>query len=1543
MLSSGKISTVFGPEFADQDGYERQVRMPTPPLLLADRVTGIDAVPHSMAMGTIWTETDVLADSWYLGPDGRMPGGVMIESGQADLLLISWLGVDRFNQSNRVYRLLGCELAYHGALPKAGETLVYDIHVDGHAQQGDVRLFFFHYNCRVNGELRLSVTGGQAGFFTTEELADSGGVLWSPKQVVLEAGLPLDVPDVHTQRTSLTRTQLEAFADGRPFDCFGAGYETTQAHSFSPRIGVGRMLFLDKVTDLDFAGGAWGRGYLRAEQRIAPDDWFFDGHFKNDPCMPGTLMFEGCLQTMAIYLAGLGYTIGRDGWRFQPVTDERYLMRCRGQVIPSSQVLVYELFVREISDGPEPVLFADVLCTVDGLKAFHAGRVGVRLVPAWPLDLWRDQQPRGELMAPEITRADLPRLGGMVGYVEPKPVAVVDGFAFDYASLLACGWGRPSEAFGPFYAPFDNHRRVARLPGPPYLFMSRIVSVEGELGCMKAGISVIAEYDIPDDCWYFAGNGAPAMPLAVLMEAALQPCGWLSSFVGGALTADHDLLFRNLDGTGTMHTEVRPGSGPLETRVKLLSLAQSAGMLIVSFDVTCWQGETLIFDMNTVFGFFPKESFVDQAGLAAKPAERAAMTAPGTVLVDLTQRPAKFCGGGARLADPMLLMIDRVTDWQPDGGASGLGRARAEKTVDPAEWFFKAHFFQDPVQPGSLGIEAMAQLLQWVMLERGMDAGVANARFEPLMTGKPLTWKYRGQVVPSQKLIQSEVEITEAGVDDLGAFAIADCALWVDGKRIYHAKGMGMRLVSGGGHTGGPGGGGGGNNGRQRRSRTSAGGATTLNLDPESDSWLRDHRPTWTVPTLPMMSMVDLLAGAVAARGETPTVLRDVRALSWLRFEGEVRRVRVVETPGGDAGDYTLQAWRDAANPALSRYEPVATGQVSTEAPGPAPAALAPLRLGQSRGDAVDAGDPYASGRLFHGPAFQCLDRWTVSPSGASATLDAARLQVPPGTLGQGLLDAMTHAIPHDDLGQWSSHIGPGLAGYPHRVAELRLFGSLPTTGRLRLEARFAGFSQEDAGSDAALTRFPVTDVQLIGEDEAVLATLRLVEVLLPKGRLGEAAPLPRRDFLTGRFTPGVSMSTAADGQTTLPRAELRTLDWLPGTVARIYQLDGAHDAGTAVAIKEHVARQAAVHPAQVRITAIDDDRAAATAAMRPFRRYDLAINADAESIRVRDSAPPARDFGPARAFWASHLGMADWPVADLLFGLVDRFVRDVIVVDPAGLAACQGRGCIFVANHQVGIESLLFSLLAASLTATPVVTVAKTEHRDSWLGRLIAASFAHPSVRDPGVITFFDRSDAASLLGLASALSADLQAGRRHVMVHVAGTRATAARTPVTALAANFLDLALQTGSSVVPVRFVGGLPVAAVTERLDFPVSLGQQDYWIGQPIPAEVLATLPLKARRDLVLGALNHLGPDLAAETPLPAAPAFEAVTAFEDAVAVAERGGLAHTSAVLQTTLAQVANPSAVSRALLAGDLPPADTAEGRWLATFAEALELAAG
>ena len=54
----------------------------------------------------------------------------------------------------------------------------------------------------------------------------------------------------------------------------------------------------------------------------------------------GTLMLEGCLQMMAFYLAAMGYTLDRDGWRFEPVLDHSVNLRCRGQVLPHDEELI---------------------------------------------------------------------------------------------------------------------------------------------------------------------------------------------------------------------------------------------------------------------------------------------------------------------------------------------------------------------------------------------------------------------------------------------------------------------------------------------------------------------------------------------------------------------------------------------------------------------------------------------------------------------------------------------------------------------------------------------------------------------------------------------------------------------------------------------------------------------------------------------------------------------------------------------------------------------------------------------------------------------------------------------------------------------------------------------------------------------------------------------------------------------------------------------------------------------------------------------------
>ena len=1446
--AGGNISEIFGPEFKAQDAYQVVCRMPEPPLLLADRCTGVVAEKNSMGTGAMWTETDVGEDSWYMH-HGRMPAGLMIESGQADLMLISYLGIDLLVKGERRYRLLGCEGTWHGPLPKPGDTLVYDIHVDGHARQGNIRLFFFHYDCRVNGEPRLTVRNGQAGFFTEAELGESMGVLWDAETGEHEADAQVDPPRVSCSKTAFSTEDLAAFAQGDTLACFGPGFELTAAHTRTPHIAPGRMRFLEEVTHFDPKGGPWGRGYLRAIDPIAPDDWFFTGHFKNDPCMPGTLMFEGCLQAMAVYLTALGYSIDKDGWRFEPVPLEPYLMRCRGQVDPGSSLLVYEIFVEEVHDGPMPTVFADLLCTVDGLKAFHCRRMGLRLVPDWPLEAMPEWQAKiAAKQADEAARG-----------VE---IATIGAHRLDYKALLSCAWGKPSDAFGPMYQVFDGARRTARLPGPPYHFLDRISKVTGDPGRFEAGATVEVAYDLPPDVWYFRENGAAVMPYAVLLEAALQPCGWLASYVGSTLTTDKDLLFRNLDGTGTVHVDVLPESGTLTTRVRCTNLSKSAGMLIEGFEVVCSLGDVEVYTLKTVFGFFPPESFQNQAGLPTTPELRARLTEAGGETVDLRPQPARYFGGSARLPAPMLRMIDRVTGWWPEGGAAGLGRLVVEKDVDPHEWMFKAHFYQDPVQPGSLGIEAMIAALQWAMLARGMDAALPGGRFQAIATGRPMTWKYRGQVVPTSKIVSVTMDLTEVGVDERGPYAFCECSLWVDGKRIYEAKDLGMRIVAG-----------------------------DDRIDPAG--WIRDHRPTHTVPALPMMSMVHRL---LAAGGPEATGLDEVQVLGWTPVNTTVTTVTRRVT--GNVDKIELLADDKAiAIGSIAQEQGSALSLAELEEPTPQP-------------------DPYAAGHLFHGPAFQILTHLEFGRGGARATLDAGRASRP-----EILLDGLTHAIPHDRLHLWFPDVAEDQVAYPSAIPWLRLHGPTPTSGEVTVEVRAAG------RPDTKTVAFEL----VASTSQGPWLSMRLVERLFPKGPIGCAPPLDRLAFLRDhRAVDGLRLSEEVDAlHSRLDPRLVAESDWLRGTVDATWALPEGLKTGARASMllaKEHVAAQLGQHPSRIEI---HGDLAIPTS--QPLTAWPFEVARDGAELLLTQTGPPALRLDPVVDFWSRWFGLGRWPTEDLYYGLIQRYIGAVYIEDPDAFQSLRGRSCLYLANHQTMLESLVFSILVGGLSGVPTVTLAKIEHQITWLGKLIAHSFAWPGAKDPQVIAFFDREDKASLPKIIGQLAREMAGPGKSLLVHVEGTRAKTCRKPVEKMSGAFLDMALKIGVPVIPVRFTGGLPSTPMEKRTDFPFGHGRQDIWVGRPIMPEQLARIPYGPRKQLVVDAINALGPSNAVEEASPSDP----VVAESVGRWMAQAEVTAPYAAIWRVIEGLADREPWMQRLVVggqAGALSLPDTAEGRWIA-----------
>lgn len=475
--------------------------------------------------------------------------------------------------------------------------------------------------------------------------------------------------------------------------------------------------------------------------------------------MPGTLMYECCLHTLRIWLLRMGWIGEADSIVSEPVAGVASKLKCRGQVIESTKTVWYEVTIRELGYRPDAYCIADALMYADGRPIVEITNMSLQFTGLSKEDvdnLWTAA--RAQSMIP----AQLP--------VYDRRPAI-----YDLARITAFAIGKPSDAFGDRYRPFDNDRKIARLPGPPFQFLDRVVEVQGEPWVLKAGCGCTAQYDVPPDAWYFAANEQPTMPFSVLLETALQPCGWLAAYAGSALTSETDIKFRNLGGRALQHRDVTPDSGTLTTKVQMTQVSMSGGMIIqhYSMEMTC--NDEPVYTGTTYFGFFSKESLANQVGIRdakrVPPQNEARLTKPLAypTALPFPKKDYRF--------------IDRLTSLATTGGPHGAGFIRGEANVDPSAWYYAAHFYEDPVMPGSLGLEAFVQLLKRYAAERW---GGNLSHFECPANGEAHEWTYRGQVIPKDRLVTVDAEIVS--VDDSRRSLVANGWLEVDGRVIYRMQ-----------------------------------------------------------------------------------------------------------------------------------------------------------------------------------------------------------------------------------------------------------------------------------------------------------------------------------------------------------------------------------------------------------------------------------------------------------------------------------------------------------------------------------------------------------------------------------------------------------------------------------------------------------------------------------------------------------------------------------------------------------------------------------
>tara|TARA_B100000700_G_C14605403_1_gene651108 strand:+ start:29 stop:541 length:513 start_codon:yes stop_codon:yes gene_type:complete len=146
-----------------------------------------------------------------------------------------------------------------------------------------------------------------------------------------------------------------------------------------------------------------------------------------------------------------------------------------------------------------------------------------------------------------------------------------------------------------------------------------------------------------------------------------------------------------------------------------------------------------------------------------------------------------FGEGNPQLPMPPMLMIDRITEISSDGGTNEKGHVIAELDIDPELWFFKCHFFNDPVMPGCLGVDALWQLTGFNLGWRGMEG-----RGRALGVGEV---KFTGMVTPQIKLVTYEVNFTRI-INRRLKLGLADGRVFADGEQIYSTRDMKVGLFN---------------------------------------------------------------------------------------------------------------------------------------------------------------------------------------------------------------------------------------------------------------------------------------------------------------------------------------------------------------------------------------------------------------------------------------------------------------------------------------------------------------------------------------------------------------------------------------------------------------------------------------------------------------------------------------------------------------------------------------------------------------------------
>ncbi|MBT4875049.1 MAG: beta-ketoacyl synthase [Desulfobacula sp.] len=396
---------------------------------------------------------------------------------------------------------------------------------------------------------------------------------------------------------------------------------------------------------------------------------------------------------------------------------------------------------------------------------------------------------------------------------EPVPAATGIPPFLNREQCLEYARGKASNVLGKEFEIIDTYPVRVRLPDEPLMLVDRIMDIQGDMLSLTSG-KIITQHDVKEDAWYLDGGKAPVSISIEAGQADLFLCAWLG--------IDHMIKgkrkYRLLDAKVTFHRTLPEPLETIEYVIEIDRFLKQGDVYLFFFHYKGYIKDKLLISMRDgCAGFFTEEEVEKSGGIILKSEDlkqiESSLKFSSLVPVvkesfsdekiealrkgDLGRAFGKHfeqiqLGKHLKLPGKRMHLIDRVLEFNPEGGRFGLGSIIAQADIHPDDWFLTCHFIDDRVMPGTLMYECCAHALRIFTQRMGWVIDRDDV-FYDVIPNNESDLKCRGPVTPDTKKARYEIEIKEMGYGP-EPYVIADAHMFSDELRIVLYKNMGMRL-----------------------------------------------------------------------------------------------------------------------------------------------------------------------------------------------------------------------------------------------------------------------------------------------------------------------------------------------------------------------------------------------------------------------------------------------------------------------------------------------------------------------------------------------------------------------------------------------------------------------------------------------------------------------------------------------------------------------------------------------------------------------------